>query len=105
MITKKSITDELNQLKKIGYVVKTFNSNHKMPQGAIGFVDHVLLLPKKGYIIFIEVKTKYDKIKKKKQIEYMAACKELEKHNPKFKYYVLTDDNWSDIIESLWRIK
>ena len=104
MITKKFITDELNKLRQIGYDVKTFNSNRKMPTGARDFVDHVLKHPATGNIFEIEVKTKNDNLSKG-QNKYRSVCIETMRNNNKYHYYLLTDDNWMDIIESLWRIK
>ena len=100
MVNKTIITKELNKL--YNWKVFTFNSQHKMPTGTRGFVDHVLI-NKNGYIVFIEVKIGNDKLSEK-QKEYQEVYEKIMQNNKMFKYYIMTEKNYIDIIKDIYFI-
>ena len=97
---KADITNALNALP--GWKVFTFNSQRKMPTGCRGFVDHVLI-NKNGYIVFIEAKIGSDKLSEK-QKEYQEVYKKIMQNNKMFKYYIMTEKNYIDIIKEIYFI-
>jgi len=99
-MTKKQVTDSLNKVP--GWDIKTFNSNRKLHGGFRGFVDHVAINPKRGLIVFIEVKLGADRLSNK-QIEYKSMLERVERNNDKFYYFVLTDKNLVDVLEWMAR--
>jgi len=99
MITKTEITEKLNEFRKIGCIVKTFNSHHKMSRGAVGFVDHVII--GKGKIIFIEVKIGKD-VLIKSQEEPAGALQFVSNNAPNAVFYFqMTDKNYEQLISGL----
>ena len=100
-MNKSDITQRLNKLHN--FKVYTFNSKHKMPSGAVGFPDHVLL-NQNGTIIFIEVKLGKDELSEK-QIELQNICIDIMLKNNKFFYILLTDVNCDEIIGNLEKIR
>lgn len=87
-MTKSEITYHLNRLKVYGFNVTTFNSRGKMPTGARGFVDHVLIGSRS--IWFLEVKLGADSLSEK-QIELGKALKHLESISKVVRYRLLDD--------------
>jgi len=100
MTTKTDITNELNKIN--GWDVITFNSHHKMPRGALGFIDHIMH-HYKGWIIYIEVKL-YRDVLSEKQKDREKLYTSMMKNNKKFKYYKMTEKNYLEIIEEIWRL-
>jgi len=97
-MTKKEITNILNNLH--GWICKTFNSHKKMPKGAIGFVDYVLINPIKKKICFIEMKGKGDGLSEK-QSSFKNACERIASESIEFYYFLLTEENYQEIIKEI----
>lgn len=93
---KSDITEALNSLP---FDVKTFNSHRKMSNGAIGFVDH-LLVSEKGVVIFIEVKLKKDTLKKK-QLEYKELLLRASMNNKHLYYFIIDEKNLVEVCEKV----
>lgn len=102
MIKKSEVTDTLNTIP--GWDVKTMNSHKKMPTGMRSFPDHFLVHAKTGNIVMIEVKTKNDTIKEH-QLEYGAMLIKASNKNDKFRYFVLDDSTYQNILDYLYDIE
>lgn len=91
-MTKSEITNALNNLKKHGFSVYTFNSNKPMPIGLKGLPDHLII--GKSYQWWIEVKLDKDTLKPE-QIIFKEMIEKFEKKNKVVKYRMIT--NKSDL--------
>lgn len=99
-ITKTEVTAKLNNLKKIGYKVFTFNSNRYVNAGTKGFPDHVILIPKTGYVVLCEVKLYKDK-QSDKQIEFQEVMESIGTKNPMVIYELVTEKNLESVFNKL----
>lgn len=61
-MTKSEITKKLNEYKKAGWLVYTWNDRRAVPSGAKGWVDHVLIHPKWAVMFMMEIKLGKDKM-------------------------------------------
>lgn len=106
MMTKTEITEHLNEFRKLGCIVKTFNSQHKMSRGAVGFVDHVIVSGRKGLLIFIEVKLGRDKLKSAQQdlqeaLQSVVSQNQANSEHPNILYYQITDKNFGEVYNQM----
>lgn len=99
-MTKTNITKTLNTIvkSKPNWTMCTFNSNRKMPIGARGFVDHIIMTP--NYIITIEVKLGADRLSDKQKAVGEILSKNAN-NNTNNMYYQLTEKNAEYIFKDL----
>jgi len=83
------------KLKKLGFIVLSFESRRPLPKGAVGMTDYLIIgNRKRGDIHFVERKYKGDRFRLN-QIAVRIRLQEVSN------YYILTEDNENDIIEKI----
>lgn len=87
--------DKFKTLKRLGFLVLSFESNRPMPKGAKGMTDY-LIIGKRFYgdIYFIERKYKGDRIRKEQETiaEYLTKSGN---------YFLLNENNEAEIIQQI----
>ena len=95
---KKQITDKINQLKKIGMNVITFQTDKRKRRSEKNMTDYFIY--GKGWVIFIECKIGKDKLSEgqenlKTELSY-AQC-----YNDRLIYAIITETNYINLVNEL----
>lgn len=92
---KSEITTRLKAIEKAGLVkVFNFNFNKRMPKGAVGLPDYIIL-GIRSKVIFVEVKLKGDRMRAK-QNDFKMFCQQYS-----IPYFILTETNIDDVINQI----
>ena len=100
-VTKSTITEELNNLRRFGFEVMNFNHNDKMPAGARDMTDY--LITGKDKVFWIEAKLGRDKLTEgqRRYMNWIIRISERLGHRTVY-WFLITEENYIRITDMLF---